>query len=68
MSARNASFISATPVLLLGVVLVSFIIYCWVDIVRSEKAKHLPKWLWAIICVISPPFGGIIYLAYGKTR
>jgi len=68
MSAGDASFISATPVLLFGVILVGFIVYCWVDIVRSQKVQHLPKWLWALICVISPPLGGIIYLAYGKNR
>jgi hypothetical protein len=68
MSAGDANFISATPVLLLGVLLVVFVVYCWVDIIRAEKVKHLPKWKWAIICVISVPLGGIIYLVYGKTR
>lgn len=68
MTVASANFISATPLLLLGVVLVGFVIFCWVDIVRAEKVKHLPKWVWAIICVISVPLGGILYLVFGKSR
>jgi nucleoside recognition membrane protein YjiH len=68
MNAGDANFISATPVLLLGVLLVGFVIYCWVDIIRTEKVKHLPKWKWAIICAISVPLGGILYLTLGKNR
>lgn len=64
----DASFISAIPLLMLGVVLVCFVVYCWVDIFRAEKLRHLPKWMWAIICIISVPLGGIIYLVYGKSR
>jgi hypothetical protein len=68
MTFQNASFISAIPVLLLGVALVCFVIYCWVDIFRAEEVRHLPKWLWAVICIVSVPLGGIIYLVYGKSR
>ena len=68
MTAGDANFISAAPVLLLGVVAVGFVIYCWVDIARAEKVKYLPKWGWAIICAISVPLGGILYLALGKDR
>lgn len=43
----------------------AFVIYCWVDIARHE-VRHLPRWLWAVICVISIPIGGIIYLFVGR--
>jgi nucleoside recognition membrane protein YjiH len=44
---------------------VAFVGYCLFDISRSE-VKHLPKWVWAIICVASVPFGGIVYLFVGR--
>jgi len=50
------------PVLVLIAV---FLVYCLVDLARSE-VRHLPKWAWATICVISVPLGGIIYLTIGR--
>lgn len=50
------------PLLVLWVAYVGFCLY---DISRSQ-VKHLPKWVWAIICVVSVPFGGIIYLFAGR--
>jgi hypothetical protein len=50
------------PILVLVAV---FLIYCLVDLSRSE-VLHLPKWAWAIVCVISVPLGGIIYLTLGR--
>jgi hypothetical protein len=47
------------------VLLAVFLIYCLFDLYRSE-VQHLPKWAWAIICVISVPIGGIIYLTMGR--
>ena len=53
---------AVAPVLIL---LVGFVLYCLVDLSRSE-VQHLPKWAWAIICVISVPLGGIVYLTAGR--
>lgn len=50
------------PVLVL---LAGFVIYCLADLSRSE-VQHLPKWAWAIVCVISVPLGGIVYLTVGR--
>ncbi|WP_291377486.1 PLD nuclease N-terminal domain-containing protein [Demequina sp.] len=47
------------------VVAVGFIVYCLIDISRHE-VKHLPKWAWALICLMSVPLGGIAYLMLGK--
>ena len=47
---------AVAPVLILAV---GFVVYCLVDLSRSE-VQHLPKWAWAIICVISVPLGGIV--------
>ena len=64
----SASFVSAAPVILLVVVLVGFVVYCWVDLARAKQVRYLPKWLWAIVCLISIPLGGILYLVFGKPR
>jgi hypothetical protein len=47
------------------VLALGFIAYCLVDVARSE-VRYLPKWAWAIICVISVPLGGVIYLLFGR--
>jgi hypothetical protein len=57
--------LALAPVIAVGI---AFVAYCIVDIVRAERVRHLPKWLWAIICVVSVPLGGVIYLVFGKER
>jgi uncharacterized membrane protein YczE len=47
------------------VLLAGFLIYCLIDLARSE-VQYLPRWAWAIVCVISVPLGGIIYLTMGR--
>jgi hypothetical protein len=47
--------------------LLAFVVYCLVDIARGE-VKYLPKWAWVLICLVSVPFGGIVYLLVGRRR
>jgi hypothetical protein len=47
------------------VIALAWLIFCFVDIKRHE-VRYLPKWVWVIICCISIPLGGIIYLAVGR--
>ncbi|HLT96384.1 MAG TPA: PLD nuclease N-terminal domain-containing protein [Acidimicrobiia bacterium] len=47
------------------VVAVVFVVYCLVDLARHD-VRYLPKWAWAIICVVSVPLGGIVYLLVGR--
>jgi len=47
------------------VLLMAFVVWCWVDISRNE-VRYLPKWLWVVICLISIPLGGIVYLLVGR--
>jgi hypothetical protein len=51
------------PLLVLAV---AFAAYCLVDLARVESTRFLPKWAWAIICVISVPTGGLVYLLVGR--
>ncbi len=52
------------PVLAL---LVAFAVYCLVDISRN-RVRYLPKWAWAVLCVIQVPLGGIVYLLIGRDQ
>ena len=47
------------------VLALAFVAWCWMDIARNE-VRYLPKWLWAVICIISIPIGGIVYLLVGR--
>ncbi|MDO9445271.1 MAG: PLDc N-terminal domain-containing protein [Dehalococcoidia bacterium] len=53
----------AVAPLVLFVVL--FVGYCLNDL-RTAHVQHLPKWAWAILILVSVPFGGIAYLALGR--
>lgn len=52
-------------VLPLVVLALGFVVFCLVDISRHD-VKHLPKWAWMLICLLSVPLGGIVYLIVGK--
>ena len=41
---------------------------CFYSLLKSAKVKHLPKWGWALICIISIPLGGIVYFTLGMDR
>ncbi|MGC4189909.1 MAG: PLDc N-terminal domain-containing protein [Thermomicrobiales bacterium] len=61
--------ISGIPVaalLPLFILLAAFAIYCWWDIWHQESVNYLPKWAWAILCVVSIPLGGIVYFLIGR--
>jgi hypothetical protein len=42
--------------------------YCLVDLARARVVRYLPREAWALIMLITIPFGGMLYLAYGKVR
>jgi hypothetical protein len=39
--------------------------FCLSDITRAAQVRYLPKWAWALICLIQCPLGGIMYLSIG---
>jgi hypothetical protein len=51
----------------LVVLAVAFVGYCLYDLSRSQ-VRHLPKWAWALVCLLSIPVGGILYLTIGRDR
>jgi hypothetical protein len=50
------------PLVLLAV---AFVAYCLYDLYRTP-VRYLPKWAWGLICVVSVPLGGILYLSIGR--
>jgi hypothetical protein len=44
---------------------VGFDAFCLADIARAAQVRYLPKWAWALICLIQTPGGGIMYLSIG---
>jgi ABC-2 type transport system ATP-binding protein len=57
----NAPVLSA-----IVVVAVCFEAFCQIDLYRAKQVRYLPKWAWAVLCLISIPLGGIVYLSIGK--
>lgn len=55
--------IVAVLILLAMVLVVGFDVFCLVRLSTSERARFLPKWIWAIAIVCLSPLGGVAYLA-----
>ena len=62
---RSNELLALLPV---AVAALAFVLYCLVDVFRAEAVRYLPRWVWALICVISIPLGGILYLILGRVR
>lgn len=54
------------PVLLVAVLAIGFDAYCLADIARAAEVRYLRKSVWALICLIQIPLGGIMYLSIGR--
>lgn len=61
----NPKAAALLPVLL---ILLGFLVFCLVDLIRAKEVRYLPKWAWALICLVSVPLGGIIYLLAGRSQ
>jgi Phospholipase_D-nuclease N-terminal len=57
----------AALVLLLGLaLLIGWEILCLGQVVLAERVRFLPRWAWAVACLIFIPLGGILYLLVGR--
>jgi hypothetical protein len=56
------------PLLVLVVLAVCFDGFCLADLARADQVRYLPKWGWALACLVQSPFGGIMYLSAGRVR
>ena len=55
-----------TTLIALLVVVSGFVVCCLVDIARAREFRRLDRETWALICLVSLPLGGIVYLSLGK--
>jgi hypothetical protein len=40
--------------------------YCLRDLARADHVRYLPKWVWALVCLASCPWGGLLYVILGR--
>ncbi len=59
----------STAAAILPIVVLAAAYVAWLvrDIRRSD-VRHVPKWAWIVIVIVSIPLGGIIYLLAGRER
>ena len=50
------------------VVVVAFTIQVVADLARARHTRLMSREAWLVVCVLSMPIGGILYLMYGKDR
>ena len=62
LAQSGVNWAAIAPLIVLAV---GFVGYCLWDLSRSQ-VRHAPKWVWALVCIFSIPFGGIIYLLVGR--
>jgi hypothetical protein len=61
--------VSPTAVLFLAtavVLVVAWEVFCLRNLARADRVRYLPKWAWVIVCLISIPWGGLVYLIVGR--
>lgn len=57
----------AALVLLLGLaLLVGWEILCLRQVFLAERVRFLPRWVWAVACLIQIPLGGLFFLLLGR--
>jgi len=44
----------------------AFEVFVLVDLRRAADVRHLPKWGWALVILLSIPAGSIVYLLVGR--
>jgi hypothetical protein len=62
---------SVTVILVFAVIValaVAWEVFCLRDLARADRVRYLPKWGWAIVCLISIPWGGLVYVILGRDR
>ncbi len=58
--------LAALVLLLAFALVVGWEFFCLADVARADKVRFLPKWAWAVACLIQIPLGGVLYLLLGR--
>jgi hypothetical protein len=57
----------AALVLIVAIALVAaWEVFCLADLARADRVRFLPRWAWAVACLIQIPLGGVLYLLIGR--
>jgi hypothetical protein len=61
------SSMPAALVVLLGLALVvGWEILCLRQVALAERVRFLPRWVWAVACLIQIPLGGVLFLLFDR--
>jgi hypothetical protein len=55
-----------TALIIVVAVVVTFEVCCLVDVARAKEVRRLDRQTWALICLVTLPLGGVLYLSLGK--
>ena len=55
-----------TAVITVIAVVLVFEVCCLVDIARAKEVRRLDRATWALICLVTLPLGGILYLTVAR--
>jgi membrane protein implicated in regulation of membrane protease activity len=57
----------AALVFLLALALVAgWEVLCLTDLARADRVRFLPRWAWAVACLLFIPLGGVLYWLVGR--
>ncbi|WP_036529290.1 PLDc N-terminal domain-containing protein [Nocardia sp. CNY236] len=56
---------AVVPLVLIGL---AFVVFCWWDLYRAPHTRVFGKSIWAVLCVVTIPLGGLAYLVFGRPR
>jgi hypothetical protein len=56
----------STLPLVLALLVIAWDGFCLYDLARARQVRYLPKWAWAILCLITFPWGGLAYVTFGR--
>lgn len=51
---------------IVAVVIFTIFVTVFAAAAPASRVRVLPKWVWVLLCVISTPLGGILYLTLGR--
>jgi Phospholipase_D-nuclease N-terminal len=59
-----------TVFILAAIALASLVVWwevlCLTDLAQADRVRFLPRWAWAVLCLIQIPLGGVLYLLVGR--
>lgn len=66
--AAAGSSVPIAAILPLGLAWLGWLAYCLVAVFRAPAVRYLPRWAWALVCLVTVPLGGIVFLVLGRAE